>query len=183
MNRAITFCAIALGIPAVTCAVITMLPILTSAPVSAPAAAESSPAPTPESESINGLECWTRDEGNPHSARSTKTATYMVEWLSDNKFRVPDLNNSYPYIGKDYIGTVTVTDTAYTFGAKKPTSGGSLDMWFDNREGVFSGLVVNRLNGIFEPPLEYVTKYNEKHTVTGYCKSAHVPGPPVYKKI
>ena len=128
-------------------------------------------------------ECWTRDEGNPHSAHSTKTATYMVEWLPDNKFRVPDLNNNYPYIGKDYIGTVTVTDTAYTFGGKKPTSGGSLDMWFDNREGVFSGLVVNRLNGIFEPPLEYVTKYNEKHTVTGYCKSAHVPGPPVYKKI
>ena len=108
MNRAITFCAIALGIPAVTCAAVSNY-------MSAHSVLSGVHA-------NNGLECtmdtkYTGDPvpGLPGLKLYYGIVVWHIEFLPNNKFRVVDDKAENDISANDYIGTMTTTDTTYTF--------------------------------------------------------------------
>lgn len=112
MNRAITFCAIALGIPAVTCEAVSNYLSMHSVLIGIHA--------------DNGLVCTL--ERMEHTSRDALPYNYRngiadedvwhnvwhIEFLPNNKFRVVDEKAVNDILADDYIGTMTTTDKAYT---------------------------------------------------------------------
>ena len=162
MNRAITFCAIALGIPVVTCAAVSNY--------------ISKHSVLPGVHADNGLECEVtrrayigKDDTNP----LTQFYSPLIELLPDSKFRVVD-TYAYPQaLAKDGIGTMTITDTTYTLGDLKNSPS-------DPAMSTLASLVINRITG--EVHKEDYTGYG-RDTVTGYCTATYVAPRIMPKKL
>jgi hypothetical protein len=176
MNRAITFCAIALGIPAVTYAAVesymsgrAMLGV----------------------HAVNGLECTIeKDElltepslDGSHTSTGSSNIRH-IEFLHNSKFRVVDESATNDVLANDYIGAMTTTDTTYTFGeqqnrisAKNPN---------DVIRNDFSGLAVDRLAtklyGHYMDGTPGSVLYMAV-TITGWCTPAYIPPRPIPKKL
>ena len=169
MSRAVTFCAIALGIPAVTCAAVSNYMRTHSV--------------LPGIHADNGLEC-TLDKHKDFEKTPLKGykpvndyGVWRIEFLPDNKFRVVDRKAVNDILANDYIGTMTTTDTAYTLGdPQKRINAQNPD---DVIRNDFSGLAVDRLTAKI---YEHYTDLSEI-TITGWCTSAYVPARPVPKKL
>jgi hypothetical protein len=106
MKRAIRFFTIALGTAAVA------FPLVSKC-ISA--------SPTPSPPAANGLECHVEEymsEFNSLNGKTTSSTTSSVdriEFLPDNRFRGVDDYAKNDVMANDYIGTMTTTDTTYSF--------------------------------------------------------------------
>src|SRR5580704_16387162 len=103
MNRAITFCAIALGMPVATYLIATgYTPTLSV---------------LPGIHADNGLECTVdEDEKILPGLKDSVRRVWHIEFLHNSKFRVVDENAVNDILANDYTGTMTTADTTYTFG-------------------------------------------------------------------
>jgi hypothetical protein len=175
MNRAITFCAIVVGIPAVTCAAVSNYMRTHSV--------------LPGIHADNGLECTmdTKYKGDaipglPGLKLYYNIVVWHIEFLLNNKFRVVDEKAANDILANDYIGTMTTTDTTYTF--VDPivwTEDGTLIRKNISDLKDFSGLVVNRLTTkVYE---HYTEDKGAEFTITGWCTPAYVPPRPIPKKL
>jgi hypothetical protein len=103
MSRAVTFCAIALGIPAVTCAAVSNYMRTHSV--------------LPGVHADNGLECnMDEEEKIMPGLKDSVVRVWHIEFLVNSKFRVVDQNAVNDILANDYTGTMTTTDQTYTFG-------------------------------------------------------------------
>ena len=167
MNRAVTFCAIALSLPVATYLVANgytpTLSVLSGIHAN------------------NGLECTMDPNYKDISGLLPKgykryydIVVWHIEFLPNNRFRIVDEKAA------NDIGTMTTTDTTYTF--LDPidwTNHSSIGKVLSGlRES--SGLAVNRLTiKLYE---RYTDEYSEI-TITGWCTPAYVPPRPVPKKL
>jgi hypothetical protein len=174
--KAVKFCAIALAAAAVTYVAISRY------------------SPALSVQAANGLECTLEgenkttnhpskslgltlpyDSSNPHDrpgAAPTESRLRHIEFLPDNRFRVVDEEARNDVLANDYFGTMTTTDTAYTFGVPGDREKGEI-----GRE--FSGLVVDRqTTKLYEHYVEVFAASDTETTITGWCTSTYVaPGP------
>ena len=189
MKRAITFCALVLGVPTVTYTAI-----------------ESFMLGRFSVHAANGLECTMEREDVPappqpgqshHRTEPIRTSDIRhIEFLPENKFRLVDERARNDVLANDYIGMMTTTDTTYTFGVPRdrekfeeqiPGSSSALVIELERLGSQmardFSGLVVDRVTTkLFEHYIEGPALPNEI-TITGWCTPSYVTPRPVPKKL
>jgi hypothetical protein len=190
MNRAITFCAIALGIPAMTCAAVESY--------------MSTRSVVPGIHADNGLECHVTEQTYPYITHPDKFKnpnnntpfvagdTWQIELISGNRFRVVDNLTQPQALAKDIFGAVTVTDATYTLGDPSDPPNVNESRGIDDiTYNIFSGIVIDRLNGamIGKFTLHYGKNLlgdklpDDDVEIRGYCTATYVAPRVMPKKL